>query len=575
MAFQSQASTHLSPAYGLNLSQVESTGVWFDKKPLASDSIVQAIATLIPKPIDNWLISDGLPNPSLPPSIDQFDVFSHKNLTPSQLVGKHSVLFTPTPLPFEDSAPVFSMRSWCQLFRQSLAEKSAIPTQISILLVARMTSPCPNLIPLLDKRFELDLLKPWKAGLWVIPDAHLAERDRQTGLVLPGAWPSPFPLVLHSFSSTGGRSAGKIPPSIHWITPPPADAPKAPLEGRAHHILLNAPAAIPSPAGTQRTMSGTRILMALNCMDPGESSTQFRHSPSLRYPPQWLPQMQRASPDSVAIAHYYVPAHIVTSLAEDSADLLEVGVRWCLLGQAPGFLINHLPRKSKQLAARPYKCQADEILDTLLAPDEIRRLFRNALVFSRWDVYVELHEGVDPQALADTLLSLDNLLLIDATTQGVVSPSSSQRVVEPPSLILVCPPTLLVQYAVEQIGVLTSIRRQQVLDRPGHALLTLEHTEAAKILLGSRIPCADAGAIILTSGCPSKDATANAEMGIPADASFAVRSTCLSQFGRSVLSIENVAAAAAHNFDNASVHPPPSDSSSGNGLQGRAPSPPL
>ena len=190
-------------------------------------------------------------------------------------------------------------------------------------------------------------------------------------------------------------------------------------------------------------------------------------------------------------------------------------------------------------------------------------------------MYVELHEGVNPQALADSLLSLDNLLLVDANTQVVVPAASAQKVVEPPLLILVCPPTLLIQYALEQVGALTSIRRHQMLDRPGHALITLEHGDAAKVLAGCRIPSAGAGTITLTSGCPAKDASANSEMGVPVDAPVGSRAPHLLSLGRSVLSIENVAAAAIHDHGIDAQPPIPSDCMSENEVGGGPPSLPL
>ena len=542
--FQSLAGAHQSQAYGLHLRQVESSGEWFDQKPLGTTPLLKAIHETTPQRVDNWLIGDGLPNPHLPAPISCYRVFSHTSLTPTHLAGKHSVLLVSAPLPFDDTPPVFSLRSWCQLFRQTFSEAAQNPTHVSIILLARTTSPKLELIPLLDKRFELDILKAWRTGIWILPDIHLAERNPATGAIHPNAWPTVYPLMLHTFSTERSKGKRTIAPTVRWTAPPPPHALEAPPESRAHHVLLNAPSSVASPGDSQRQMSATRLLMMLNCLDPGEASTQFRHSPSLRYPPTWLPHIQRAAPSTITIAHYHVPLHIVECLIEDMPLLLEMGIRWCLLGHSSAYIVNHRPQPGKGSKSRPFKCPADEILDTLLAPPTIQRLFSTALAFSRWDVYVELQPGVDPPALADSLRNLDNLLLSDASTQAVIAPTTAQNVVAPPLIFLVCPPALLIQYALDQVAKATSIRHHQRLERPGHLLLTMEHEVAAKALAGCHIPCQGVGAIILTTGSPDRDALLNAESGIRPGAPLHERQPFLNPLGRSVLSIENVAASA-------------------------------
>lgn len=539
--FQGLASAHASQVYGMNLCQIESDQTWFDKKPLASSTLVGQIEKLTRTPIDQWLLSDGLCNPELPLHINSFHVFNHKSLGPESLKGKHSVMFVSAPLPFDDAPPVFSLRSWCQLFRQTLSLQGPSATSITIVLVSRSTTPTLQLIPLLDKRFELDMLKSWKRGVWVLPDIHLAERDTHSGHVYTQAWPSPYPLMLYSFSSARTPGNQKIPALVAWLDSSPLDEDiELPPESRAHHVLLNLPSTGAGQEGRNRAMSATRILMILNSLDPSESSTQFRFASNLRYPLDWLPQVQRAAPDSVTIAHYHVPSHVVSSLEEDGPNLLENGIRWCVMGAAPAFIINHLPNKQKGSASKPFKCQADEILETLLSPPAVSRLFSQVMALNRWDVYAELNQGVDPQFLADTLLNLDNLLLLSASTQAVIHPSAGQRVVEPPMLFLICPPTILVQYALDRVASVTSIRCHQLVDRPGHALLTLEHAAAAKALAGCRIPCTGAGNIILTSGLADRDRKASEEVGIRGELSLAERKAFLQGLPNTWLSLENV-----------------------------------
>ena len=70
--------------------------------------------------------------------------------------------------------------------------------------------------------------------------------------------------------------------------------------------------------------SALRIIMCLNQVDPNDSSTSFVGSIGLRYPLEFVPQIQRASPDGVVVAHFHIPRAVVDNLEEDR-NLLRQG----------------------------------------------------------------------------------------------------------------------------------------------------------------------------------------------------------------------------------------------------------
>ena len=135
------------------------TGEWYECIPLASPELISIVQDVQGSPVDVLFSGDGLSNPRYPSTLSVYHLFNQSLLHPTFLQGKHLLLCFPRPLPFEDQAPVFSFRSWCQLAREVLTSKGVQPSRISILLQSRHQSPTPQILPLLDRRFEMDPLR--------------------------------------------------------------------------------------------------------------------------------------------------------------------------------------------------------------------------------------------------------------------------------------------------------------------------------------------------------------------------------------------------------------------------------
>ena len=105
------------------------------------------------------------------------------------------------------------------------------------------------------------------------------------------------------------------------------------------------------------------------------------------------------------------------------------------------------------------------------------------------------------------------------------------RAVEPPHLVLVCPPTLLLSFALDLVGKLSPLRDHQLLDLPGRAIVSFELLEAAKALAGCRISLVAAGSILLSTGSLERDRQINADVGVPQGAPLNIREIHLSRLG--------------------------------------------
>ena len=278
-------------------------------------------------------------------------------------------------------------------------------------------------------------------------------------------------------------------------------------------------------------------------MDPGETSTQIRMASHLRYPSQWPPIVQRASPDKLTVAQYLVPKLIVDRLVEDAEDLQSQNIRWMILdSQVPSYIINHLPHRSPGNAPS-YKAQADEVLDSILCSPQVARLFDDCVALNRWDVLAKIAEGVDLEVLATTLQNLDHLILVEAGTGKHIRPALEPSVVQPPNLILASPPTVLSSYATQLVCQAASILHHQSMSTPGRTLLTFEHPEVAACLAGAKIACGAAGFLTLTTGNATRDGELSRARGLEPGAPWDERLKILPPLPRLTLSTENVAAA--------------------------------
>jgi hypothetical protein len=77
-----------------------------------------------------------------------------------------------------------------------------------------------------------------------------------------------------------------------------------------------------------------------------------------------------------------------------------------------------------------------EIMDVLIGVLCLERFFTRIVPVNCWNVHVQLQANVDPHALADTLKSVDDFILLHVSTQEFVQPLSPSTVLEPPRLFL-------------------------------------------------------------------------------------------------------------------------------------------
>ena len=144
---------------------------------------------------------------------------------------------------------------------------------------------------------------------------------------------------------------------------------------------------LPPSGGPGRAITGMRLLMLLNGMGLDESSTNFRHCSKYRYPPDFVPIVQRAAPVYYTIAHYHVPPEIVQQLQEDTDMLRETGIEWGLMNEplTGSLIVSHDPKGARGIG-KPPRYPSPEVRDSLLAIPAISKLLACTLLLNKWDV---------------------------------------------------------------------------------------------------------------------------------------------------------------------------------------------
>jgi hypothetical protein len=306
---------------------------------------------------------------------------------------------------------------------------------------------------------------------------------------------------------------------------PSPDAPLLPPPDMyASHVLINVQAdhALTGPAGPQ--LSAIRLVMMLNLIDPSESTSQFRAaSECLRYPAEPLPQMQKSSPEGIAIAHYHVPPPILLCLEEDRDSLKLGGVDWIVLpdSQEGLFVVNHVPRRRPD-GKRAFKASALEVRDGLLAAPSISSLLEFAIILNRWEVLIRPRDGVHAPLLSAALLNLDNYSLFDATTLTRIFPQQKMSVCSDPEILVFYPLHLLPQYVLSVVASISPILGHQDTGKAGSLLVRLQYPGVAPLLYGLRLGT-NAGPISLTCGDSAQDAIWETQAGLPPAAHLSAR----------------------------------------------------
>ena len=525
LSFQDSASAwQPDPAmrFGPTLQQLPS-GKWFERTFLPSPEILGITQDAQQAAIDTLFSGDGLENRHIPSAVQTYHLFNQNQLGVQQLRGKHTLLFFPKPLPFTDSQHVFSFRSWCFLAKDALAipPGSDVPTKVSIVFPARQNSPTPSVVPILDRRFELDVLRRFLRKILVLPDVPWDERDT-TGEVSHSREHRMMPLLLYCFSNAPTHQQ-VIRPQVLWMPSPDPEL-RPPPGAFATHVLLNCHTAHALTGPTGHPLSAIRLVMLLNQFDPSESTTQFRAaSECLRYPAEPLPQMQKSSPEGVAIAHYHVPPQILFHLEEDRDSLKLGGIEWIALpaSQDGLFVVNHVPRRRPD-GKQVFKASALEVRDGVLAASSISDLLEFAIILNRWEVLIRPRDGVQVPLLSAALLNLDNYSLLDATTLTRIFPENKLHTCTDPDIFVFYPLHLLSQYVLSVVASISPIHGHQDSGKAGSVLVRFQYPGVAPLLYGLRMNTGT-GPISFTCGDSTRDASWEQRAGLPPAAPLAAR----------------------------------------------------
>ena len=496
-------------------------GQWFEQRPLPPPSLLHVAQDILDHPVELLFSGDGLPIPTLGTNIQVFDLSTQHLLDAKAMVGKHTFLFLPRPLPFTDTPSTFSLRSWCTAIKEAMLMQAPSPTLVTLVIQSRFDSPTPTTLPILDRRFELDTIRKFLSTIRVFPDFRLNHRNLQDGTILQDRLPTAFPLLMFIYVSTCSFSNGVS--CTTWVAPGQIPGMALHEDEMAMQVILNAPC-VRSPDGKFIHHTGLQLIKVLNGMDPEEASTHLRHASCLRYPPDYVPQVQRASPTDHTIAHYHVPPLIVQHLTEDTDALREVGIEWAVVAEPlnGSYIVNHQPRTF----AKNSKHEAPEVRDSLLAVGPIAKLLENTILIGKWDVWIRPFPGVAIDVLAAQVRNLDNLTITDAAQLLKVQGPRGPLSVSPPSVLASFSARLLPTTVITQLSRLLPIASHQQTQRPGLLLLRMATPGVASLVYGVVLPSTH-GSITLTSGSESEDTRWETSHGLGRGASWDERQPLL------------------------------------------------
>ena len=511
---------HPPDAYSPKTVQTQD-GKWFEVRPLPPSSLLFIAESVLLQPPDNFFSGDGLEIPTIPDSVRVFDLADQHLLNADAMKGTHSFIFLPRPLPFTDTPAVYSLRTWANTIREAMQQDTTNPTLVTLVLQSRFDSPTPTTLPLLDRRFELDIIRRNLTAIRIVPDLCLLHRDGE-GAVLSDRLPTPAPLMMFFYSSSSSFSS-QVSTEV-WSDQPTSPAPQPPDADHVIHVILNIAATAQAPA----PLCGLRILMVLNGMDPNDTSTNLRNASGLAYPPDFIPITRKASPATHTIADYHVPPFIVERLSENSRNLTEYGVDWAILNEPLGgsFTVNHQPRKfqpGKPTKKRP----SPEVRDSLLVVPAIAGLLDSVILLNKWDVWIRPHAGVDVALLAAQLQNLDDLAITDAAQLMRVRLPTGPLSVSPPDVLASFPARILPTTVIAEISQLVPVLSHQPTHRPGLLLLQVGSREIATLLYGAKVPTRQ-GFITLTTGTDTGDTQWETSHGLSRGASLLDRQPLLS-----------------------------------------------
>ena len=306
-------------------SQSKPVQVHLLPKMLPSLLLLETVQRAQGAPVDIHIFGDDQPDGTLPIDLHVFGPSTHSSLTPSHLQGHHSLFLFPRSLPFKDSPPLYSIRSWCALITSTL-QGAGSKTLVTVVLASRFTTPHLPSLPLLDRRMELGTIRRFLTKVIVLPDTCLNERCTSTGAVAACRQPPATPLLL--FAYRGGASFETLPPHAIWHTPREdgkGDV-QPPMEAQAFHVLMNYET--PDNPEIVHPVTSLRFLMALNALGAEETSLQFKLATTLNYPATVLPHIRSSAPEGITIDHMDVGAAWLERLQNERELLLALGFNW-------------------------------------------------------------------------------------------------------------------------------------------------------------------------------------------------------------------------------------------------------
>jgi hypothetical protein len=500
------------------------TGQWFEQRPLPPSSLFSVADEVLQCPVELFSSGDGLPCPTLPENMRIFDLSTQHLLDAPTMAGKHTFIFLPRPLPFSDTPAAFSLRSWTSLIKAAMLMQSPSPTLATLVIQSRFDSPSPTTLPILDRRFELDPIRRFLLAIRIFPDFRLLHRDTQEGNILHDRLPTAFPLMMFLYSSSTSFSSN-VSCEV-WLDPSLESHEALHEDETAVQVILNA-ACVRAPDGMHQHFTGLQLLKILNGMEADEASTNLRHSSCLKFPPDFVPNVQRASPSDHTIAHYHVPPYVVQHLMDDKAALQEVGIEWAVMNEplTGSFIVNHLPRTFGG-KGKATKHQSPEVRDSLLAIPSIAQLLESVILISKWDVWIRPYPGVAIDLLAAQVHNLDNLCITDAAQLLKVHGPKGAPTVSPPSVLASFSARLLPTTVLAHLSRLLPIASHQQTHRPGLLLLRMAVPEVASLVYGVVLPSPH-GSITLTSGTDVEDTRWETSLGLGRGASWDERAPLL------------------------------------------------
>ena len=485
-------------------------GTFIDERPIPPPELFQALSKIVQAPIHCFLNSDGqqLYTPhdynledydeSFPGPIKSYSVADHLSFDWLALVGRNSLVIPPDYLPFQDTGPFLSLKTFGKKCAEAL-EKGKInnqETNIFFGYLSKAQSPHYSILPTLDWKVDLRSLDGYVQKKYVLPLMKNRVRGAELQIVASTV-PSEKPLILFHLSS---RTKARHVPSIEVKYVHTIPAPSLIMHKPTHtlyHVRLDAPPVLEDGTPMRTSMD---LLRRLNNLSPDDGSSVLRGMHAPRYPPNCLPQLVSGfgpTSDEVIAWDWFVPQETLTHLQEDGESLKDDGINFGILDNEENdrkVFLTHFPVWTKNNKTPKYS--ANKIRDSILVNKSLAKQFEHLVVHSKYDLEAKLVKNVNKTNLADTLNQLDRIRVIDQAGHQVIFPNGKISRVAPPQAIAIFPPSIDPSQVALCAQIFGRVVEHQPLPKAGSALLVFEHNESAQASYGAQL----LEGITLTSG---------------------------------------------------------------------------